>query len=63
MTTPAARLRALLDAPGLLLMPCCFDGLSALLIERAGFALTFMSGFAVSAARLGQPVRSIKDGA
>jgi len=55
MTTPAARLRALLDAPGLLLMPCCFDGLSALLIERAGFALTFMSGFAVSAARLGQP--------
>jgi 2-methylisocitrate lyase-like PEP mutase family enzyme len=55
MTTPAAKLRALLDAPGLLLMPCCFDGLSALLIERAGFALTFMSGFAVSAARLGQP--------
>jgi 2-methylisocitrate lyase-like PEP mutase family enzyme len=55
MTTPAAKLRALLDAPGLLLMPCCFDGLSALLVERAGFALTFMSGFAVSAARLGQP--------
>jgi 2-methylisocitrate lyase-like PEP mutase family enzyme len=55
MTTPAARLRALLDAPGILLMPCCFDGLSASLVERAGFALTFMSGFAVSAARLGQP--------
>lgn len=36
-------------------MPCCFDGLSALLIERAGFPLTFMSGFAVSAARIGQP--------
>jgi 2-methylisocitrate lyase-like PEP mutase family enzyme len=55
MNTSAAKLRALLDSPGLLLMPCCFDGLSALLIERAGFALTFMSGFAVSAARLGQP--------
>jgi 2-methylisocitrate lyase-like PEP mutase family enzyme len=55
MTTPAAKLRALLEAPGLLLMPCCFDGLSAQLVERAGFALTFMSGFAVSAARLGQP--------
>ena len=55
MTTPASKLRALLDTPGLQLMPCCFDGLSALLVERAGFALTFMSGFAVSAARLGQP--------
>jgi 2-methylisocitrate lyase-like PEP mutase family enzyme len=51
----AARLRALLDAPGLLVMPCCFDALSARLIEEAGFALTFMSGFAVSAARLALP--------
>lgn len=37
------------------IMPCCFDGLSAKMIEQAGFALTFMSGFAVSAARLGLP--------
>jgi 2-methylisocitrate lyase-like PEP mutase family enzyme len=36
-------------------MPCCFDALSARLIEQAGFDLTFMSGFAVSAARLGLP--------
>ncbi len=36
-------------------MPCCFDALSARLIEGAGFPLTFMSGFAVSAARLGLP--------
>jgi len=36
-------------------MPCCFDALSAKLIERAGFELTFMSGFAVSAARLALP--------
>jgi 2-methylisocitrate lyase-like PEP mutase family enzyme len=36
-------------------MPCCFDGLSARLIERAGFPLTFMSGFSVAAARLGLP--------
>ncbi len=36
-------------------MPCCFDGLSAKLIEQAGFELSFMSGFAVSAARLGLP--------
>ncbi len=55
MPTPPDALRALLDAPGLHLMPCCFDALSARLIERAGFPLTFMSGFAVSAARLGLP--------
>jgi 2-methylisocitrate lyase-like PEP mutase family enzyme len=54
--TPAAeKLRTLLDEPGLLTMPCCFDAFSALLIEQAGFPLTFMSGFAVSAARLGLP--------
>ena len=36
-------------------MPCCFDALSAKLIEQAGFKLTFMSGFAASASRLGAP--------
>jgi 2-methylisocitrate lyase-like PEP mutase family enzyme len=36
-------------------MPCCYDGLSAKLIQQSGFALTFMSGFAVAAARLGLP--------
>ena len=45
----------LLAAPEFLPMPCCWDALSARLIERAGFPLTFMSGFAVSAARLGLP--------
>ncbi len=53
--SPAGRLRALLAEPGLRVMPCVFDALSALLVERAGFPLTFMSGFAVSAARLGLP--------
>jgi len=55
MPAPAQRLRALLERPGLLPMPCCFDALSARLVERAGFELTFMSGFAVSAARLALP--------
>ena len=52
---PADRLRELLAEPGLIVMPCCFDAHSAKLIARAGFPLTFMSGFAVSAARLGLP--------
>jgi 2-methylisocitrate lyase-like PEP mutase family enzyme len=36
-------------------MPCCFDAWSARLIEQAGFPLTFMSGFAVAAARAALP--------
>lgn len=53
--TPAARLRALLAQDALRVMPCCFDALSARLIEQAGFPLTFMSGFAVAASRLALP--------
>ena len=48
--TPAERLRALLDRPGILVMPGCHDAMSARLIQEAGFELGFMSGFAVSAA-------------
>jgi len=55
MTQAADKLRTLLRQPELILMPCCFDAFSARLIEQAGFPLTFMSGFAVSAARLGLP--------
>ncbi len=49
------KLRALLGQDRLHVMPCCFDALSAKLIEQAGFGLTFMSGFATSAARIGEP--------
>jgi 2-methylisocitrate lyase-like PEP mutase family enzyme len=55
MTSSADKLRALLDGPDVLVAPACFDALSARMIERAGFRLSFMSGFAVSAARLGLP--------
>jgi 2-methylisocitrate lyase-like PEP mutase family enzyme len=55
LTTPAQRLRLLLGAEGCRLMPCCFDGLSARLVEQAGFGLTFMSGFSVAAARAALP--------
>ncbi|CAJ1434577.1 unnamed protein product [Effrenium voratum] len=47
--SPAARLRALLAERRLVVMPCCYDGLSARLVEQAGFELTFMTGFGVSA--------------
>jgi 2-methylisocitrate lyase-like PEP mutase family enzyme len=54
-TSSVERLRELLNRPGLIAMPCCYDALSAKLIEEAGFALTFMSGFAVSATRAALP--------
>jgi len=55
MLSSASRLKRLLAQDELFLMPCCFDALSARLIEQAGFHLTFMSGFAVSATRLALP--------
>ena len=54
-TSPPQQLRALLSGGACLQMPCCFDALSARLVERAGFPLTFMSGFAVAAARAALP--------
>ncbi|XP_015962910.1 uncharacterized protein LOC107486861 isoform X1 [Arachis duranensis] len=53
---PAAKvLRRILESPGVHLGPACFDGLSAKLIEAAGFSYCFTSGFSISAARLGLP--------
>ena len=52
---PAERLRQILARPGLIVMPGCHDAMSARLIEEAGFEVGFMSGFAVSAARLAMP--------
>ena len=51
----AAHLKELLAQNTCHVMPCCFDALSARLIEQAGFPLTFMSGFSVAAARAGLP--------
>jgi len=48
-------LRRLLAEDTCHLMPCCFDALSAKLVQQEDYPLTFMSGFAASAARLGAP--------
>lgn len=55
MTSSSHQLRELLAKDQCHIMPCCYDGLTAKMIEQAGFELTFMSGFSVSAARLGLP--------
>lgn len=51
----ADKLKDLLNKPGIITMPGCYDAMSAKLIERAGFPGAFMGGFAVSAARIGMP--------
>jgi 2-methylisocitrate lyase-like PEP mutase family enzyme len=51
----ADRLRALLAEPTLHVMPGVFDALSSKIAREAGHKVLFMSGFAVSAARLGKP--------
>ena len=51
----AEKLRKLLTQKGSLVLPGCYDALTARLIERAGYKAAFMGGFAVSAARLGAP--------
>jgi 2-methylisocitrate lyase-like PEP mutase family enzyme len=55
LPTPSERLRELLSEPNVEIMPGCYDALSAKLVADAGYKVGFMSGFAVSAARLGLP--------
>lgn len=55
LASPAPlKLKKLLDEGGPgdmpILMPCCYDGLTARLVTRAGFNATFMTGFGVSGA-------------
>ncbi|MDD4162397.1 MAG: isocitrate lyase/PEP mutase family protein [Methanothrix sp.] len=45
----------MLEKPGLVLRPCGYDALSALMIEKAGFELMGTSGYAISASAIGQP--------
>jgi 2-methylisocitrate lyase-like PEP mutase family enzyme len=51
----AEKLRALLAKPEMILVAACFEALSARLVEQAGLAATFVSGFGVAATRLGAP--------
>ncbi|WP_439534093.1 isocitrate lyase/PEP mutase family protein [Polymorphobacter sp.] len=48
-------LRPLLESPGLLMVPGAWDGLSALLVEQAGFPALFLSGASLAYASLGRP--------
>ena len=49
------RLREQLEKRELLQVPGVYDGLSALLVEQAGFGCAFLSGACLSFARFGRP--------
>ena len=50
----AARLRELLAGPAFI-APGCYDGLTALQIQQAGFDCAYLSGASVAFTRLGRP--------
>ncbi len=49
------RLRALLNGPDLFIAPGCFDGVSARLVDAAGFGAAYITGSGVSMSALGAP--------
>src|SRR5919197_1056543 len=54
MTTPAQRIRDLVSRDTVL-MPGVYDAITARIAARLGFEIVFISGYSVSAARLGEP--------
>ncbi|XP_031505114.1 carboxyvinyl-carboxyphosphonate phosphorylmutase, chloroplastic-like [Nymphaea colorata] len=43
------------SAEGIVLMPGCYDALSAAIVQKSGFSAGFISGYALSASLLGKP--------
>src|SRR5436189_5132050 len=50
-----ADLRRLVETKNGLVVPGAYDGVSAKLVERAGFPAVYMTGYGTSASRLGLP--------
>ncbi|CAN8234300.1 unnamed protein product [Cochlearia groenlandica] len=49
------RVRRLIEEQGIVLMPGCYDALSAAIVQQTGFSAGFISGYALSASLLGKP--------
>ena len=54
METPGKRLRKLINAPEILVLPGVFDGFSTRLVDQAGYTAAFITGSGISESRLGQ---------
>src|ERR671915_1197952 len=55
MGARSTTLRTLVNKKNGLVVPGAYDGISARLVERAGFPVTYMTGYGTSASRLGLP--------
>ncbi|HVF65106.1 MAG TPA: isocitrate lyase/PEP mutase family protein [Casimicrobiaceae bacterium] len=55
MKGPGQRLREMIEAPPILVLPGVFDGFSTRLVAQAGYTAAFVTGSGVSETRLGQP--------
>jgi 2,3-dimethylmalate lyase len=51
----ARRIQRILDEEGAVAFPGVYDTLSAKIAEQAGFPMAFISGYAVAAAKIGEP--------
>src|SRR5262245_45693413 len=51
----AERFREALSSPGVIELPGCYDVLSAMILEQAGFSTVFLSGYGVAASFFGNP--------
>jgi len=55
MESMTKELRRMLGEPGLIIRPGVYDALSAKIAESAGFRLLLMTGYGVSATKIGEP--------
>ena len=55
LAMPKSRVEALLDELGCIVFPGVYDTLSAKIVEKVGFRMAFISGYAVSATAIGEP--------
>src|SRR5215471_2670024 len=49
------RIHRILDDVGSIVFPGCYDTLSAKIVERVGFPMSFISGYSVAATSIGEP--------
>jgi 2-methylisocitrate lyase-like PEP mutase family enzyme len=55
MNSIGKRLRTLIEAPEILVLPCVFDGFSTRLVAHMGYTAAFITGAGVTESRLGTP--------
>lgn len=55
MDSPGKRLRKMINAPEIAVMPGVFDGFSTRLVEQAGYPVAFITGSGIAESRMGQP--------